>query len=148
MDLTHDMMYNASLEKDISFERIFITAVKTTGIFCRVTYTARKPKKENVEFFKTTKEAIISGYRPFKVCKPMDKPNETPASIQVILEKLSNNPSIKFKDWDFIQRGREPNQVRRWFLKNRQMTFQAYQRILAKCMDCTYANSLWPNQIL
>jgi len=62
-----------------------------------------------VEFFKTTKEAIISGYRPFKVCKPMDKPNETPASIQVILEELSNNPSIKFKDWDLIQRGRERN---------------------------------------
>ena len=129
MELTSDIMYQASLEKDSSFEGIFITAVKTTGIFCRPTCTARKPKKENVEFFKTTKEAILSGYRPCKVCKPLEKRNETPSQIQSLLDDLSNDPSLKFKDWDLVQRGLEPNQVRRWFLKNHQMTFQAYQRI-------------------
>ena len=35
------------------FEGIFVAAVKTTGIFCRSACTARKPKKENVEFFNT-----------------------------------------------------------------------------------------------
>jgi AraC family transcriptional regulator of adaptative response/methylated-DNA-[protein]-cysteine methyltransferase len=129
MELTSDIMYKASLEKDSSFEGIFITAVKTTGIFCRPTCTARKPKKENVEFFKTTKEAILSGYRPCKVCKPLEKLNETPSQIQALLVDLNNDPSLKFKDWDLIQRGMEPNQVRRWFLKNHQMTFHAYQRI-------------------
>ncbi len=46
-----DALYRALLNKDSSFEGIFIVGVKTTGIFCRPTCTARKPKKENIEFF-------------------------------------------------------------------------------------------------
>ena len=64
-------MYKALVDKDVSYEGTFIAAVKTTGIFCRPTCTARKPKKENVEFYSTTKEAILKGYRPCKVCNPL-----------------------------------------------------------------------------
>ena len=71
--LTNAIMYKALVDKDASFEGIFIAAVKTTGIFCRPTCTARKPKEENVEFFHTTKEAILKGYRPCKVCNPLEK---------------------------------------------------------------------------
>lgn len=67
MQLSIDLMYDAIVNKDTSFEGIFFTAVKTTGIFCRPSCTARKPKKENVEFFRTSKEAISKGYRPCKV---------------------------------------------------------------------------------
>ncbi|MGB5528511.1 MAG: Ada metal-binding domain-containing protein, partial [Ignavibacteriaceae bacterium] len=59
-------MYNALLKKDSSFEGIFFVGVKTTGVFCRPTCTARKPKKENVDFFPTVKEALQYGYRPCK----------------------------------------------------------------------------------
>lgn len=51
MELTSEIMYKAIIEKDPSFEGIFYTAVKTTGIFCRPTCSARKPKFENVQFF-------------------------------------------------------------------------------------------------
>ena len=51
MNPTAERMYRASLDKDASFEGIFWMGVKTTGIFCRPTCTARKPKFENVEFF-------------------------------------------------------------------------------------------------
>ena len=44
MNLPNDIMYNASFNKDASFEGIFWMGVKTTGIFCRPTCTARKPK--------------------------------------------------------------------------------------------------------
>jgi AraC family transcriptional regulator of adaptative response/methylated-DNA-[protein]-cysteine methyltransferase len=54
--LTDTITYKALVDKDVSFEGTFIAAVKTTGIFCRPTCTAKKPNKENVEFFKTTKE--------------------------------------------------------------------------------------------
>ncbi len=47
--LTEDVMFKALLEKDKTFEGQFIVGVKTTGIFCRPSCTARKPKKENVE---------------------------------------------------------------------------------------------------
>jgi AraC family transcriptional regulator of adaptative response/methylated-DNA-[protein]-cysteine methyltransferase len=127
--LTKEIMYKAIVEKDISFEGTFITAVKTTGIFCRPTCTARKPKAENVEFFKTTSEAILKGYRPCKVCNPLEKIGETPDFIKEILNALNADPSLKFKDWDLIQKGIEPSAIRRWFLKNHGITFHAYQRM-------------------
>ncbi|MDM8172983.1 trifunctional transcriptional activator/DNA repair protein Ada/methylated-DNA--[protein]-cysteine S-methyltransferase [Olivibacter sp. 47] len=129
MQLTIDLMYEAAVNKDSSFEGIFFTAVKTTGIFCRPTCTARKPKKENVEFFKTAKEAIMKGYRPCKVCHPLEKYNMTPDGIRNILNQLAENPTRKFRDSDLLQMGVEPSTMRRWFLKNHGMTFQAYQRM-------------------
>lgn len=127
--LTNAIMYKALVDKDASFEGTFIAAVKTTGIFCRPTCTARKPKEENVEFFHTTKEAILKGYRACKVCNPMEKLGETPEYIKEILKDLNANPSLKFKDWDLTQRGIEPGKIRRWFLKNHGITFHAYQRM-------------------
>jgi AraC family transcriptional regulator, regulatory protein of adaptative response / methylated-DNA-[protein]-cysteine methyltransferase len=129
MELTEEIMYKAAVKKDTSFEGVFFTAVKTTGIFCRPTCTARKPKRDNVEFFRTSKEAILRGYRPCKICKPMEKLNETPDYIKVILDELTYHPSQKFKDYDLVKRGIEPNKMRRWFLKNHGITFQAYQRM-------------------
>jgi len=122
-------MYKALVDKDVSYEGTFIAAVKTTGIFCRPTCTARKPKKENVEFYSTTKEAILKGYRPCKVCNPLEKLGETPNYIKNILKELNDNPSLKFKDRDLTQQGVEPSKIRRWFLKNHGITFQAYQRM-------------------
>ena len=122
-------MYKALVAKDVSYEGIFIAGVKTTGIFCRPTCPARKPKVENVEFFKTTKDAILKGYRPCKVCNPLEKLGETPGYIKKILEELNANPSKKFKDWDLVQKGIEPSKIRRWFLKNHGITFHSYQRM-------------------
>lgn len=127
--LTDEIMYQALLDKNAAYEGSFIAAVKTTGIFCRPTCTARKPKKENVEFFKTTKEAITKGYRPCKVCSPLEKLNETPALIKEILQELQADPSRKFRDSDLLAKGIEPITIRRWFLKNHGITFQAYQRM-------------------
>ena len=129
MQLSADIMYQASFNKNPDFEGVFWMGVKTTGIFCRPTCTARKPKSENAEFFQNTKDAILKGYRPCKVCKPLENPNETPEYIQKILEELRENPALKFKDFDLVQRGVEPATVRRWFQKNHGMTFQAFQRL-------------------
>lgn len=127
--LTRERMYQAIIEKDSSFEGTFFTAVKTTGIFCRPTCTARKPKAENVEFVSTAKEAIQKGYRPCKVCRPLEKSGETPAHIRELMEALSADPSTKIKDDELLRRGLEPSAIRRWFLKNHGITFHAYQRM-------------------
>lgn len=128
MKLTAERMYQASLDKDSSFEGTYWMAVKTTGIFCRPTCTARKPKKENVEFFLNAEEAIEKGYRACKICKPLEKLNETPQYIQELLAELAKNESLKIKDADLLKRNIEPVTIRRWFLKNHGMTFQAFQR--------------------
>lgn len=129
MQLSTEIMYQASFDKNPDFEGVFWMGVKTTGIFCRPTCTARKPKPENVEFFQDAKSAILKGYRPCKICKPLENPGETPIEIQKLLEELRENPSLKFKDYDLIARGLEPVNVRRWFQKHHGMTFQAFQRM-------------------
>ncbi len=129
MNLSPEIMYQASFNKNPEFEGVFWMGVKTTGIFCRPTCTARKPKFENVEFFTNTKDAMLKGYRPCKVCKPLENPDQTPVEIQKLLNELSENPALKFKDYDLVKRGLEPATVRRWFQKHHGMTFQAFQRM-------------------
>ena len=122
-------MYQALVNKDSQFEGIFFAAIKTTGIFCRPTCTARKPKPENVEYFPTTKSAIANGYRPCKVCHPMQLKGEWPDWLKGLMEEVTANPAIRLKNADLRERGITSDRVRRWFLKNHGMTFQAYLRM-------------------
>lgn len=124
-----DIFYKALIEKDSTFEGTFIVGVKTTGIFCRPTCTARKPKRENVEFFESAKEAILKGYRAYKVCQPLKKADATPYFVDQVLDRLENNPNEKIKDHDLRAMAIDPNTLRRWFLKNHGITFHAYQRM-------------------
>ncbi|MDN5202274.1 methylated-DNA--[protein]-cysteine S-methyltransferase [Fulvivirgaceae bacterium BMA10] len=128
--LSFQEKYQIVLNKDVSYEGIFFTAVKTTGVFCRPSCPARKPKIENVVFYDNVQEAIRDGYRPCKTCKPMVMAGETPIYIRDILQELHKNPFLKIKDHDLEVRGIEPNKIRRWFKKHHNMTFQAYQRML------------------
>ena len=124
-----DIFYQALVAKDPSFEGTFFAGIKTTGIFCRPTCTARKPKRENVEFFASAKDAILKGYRACKVCHPMEKAGSTPEYVDRVLRLLDEDPSLKLKDYDLSKLEIEPSKIRRWFLKNHGITFHAYQRM-------------------
>ncbi len=130
MLLDNQTMYDAFVRKDHSFEGAFIICVKTTGIFCRPTCTARKAKVENVEFFPTTKEALDHGYRPCQVCQPMELYGETPSWIKKILNEVKTYPDIKLNDYELKQKGIDPARIRRWFKKHHGITFHAYLRSL------------------
>jgi AraC family transcriptional regulator of adaptative response/methylated-DNA-[protein]-cysteine methyltransferase len=125
-----DTMYKALLNKDSSFEGIFFVGVKTTGVFCRPTCTARKPKKENVDFFTSIKEALQYGYRPCKVCNPMQLNGATPAWLKELMKEIEEEKITKFKDADLRERNIDPARIRRWFKKHHGMTFQSYLRLL------------------
>lgn len=129
MKLTAEQMYQAILDKDPTFEGVFFTCVKTTGIFCRPVCTARKPKFDNVEFVDSTQIALGKGYRPCKICEPLKRPGETPEFVLTLLEEIRENPGVKISDWELRQRNLEPHTLRRWFLKNHGITFHAYQRL-------------------
>jgi AraC family transcriptional regulator, regulatory protein of adaptative response / methylated-DNA-[protein]-cysteine methyltransferase len=125
-----ETMYLALLEKDSTYEGIFFVGVKTTGIFCRPTCTARKPKKQNVEFYASTHEALLHGYRPCKKCHPLGQQGEYPAWLKPLMDEITARPELKLKDSDLRDRGIDPARVRRWFKKHHNMTFQAYLRTL------------------
>ncbi len=128
METEREIFYKAFIKRDSSFEGLFVVGVKTTGIFCRPTCPA-KPKLENIEFFHSAKEAMQNGYRPCKVCKPLENIGNPPSNISKLLKYMEDNPTAKIKDTDLENMDLEPNQVRRWFLKNYKMTFHAYQRM-------------------
>ncbi len=121
--------YEALLDRKQSFVGIFFVGVKTTSVFCISTCRARKPKKENVEFFTSFKDALDNGYRPCKVCKPTENANEAPAPIQTAIKLIKENPKAKIKDYNLRELNISPEMVRRWFNQNYGMTFQAYQRM-------------------
>lgn len=123
-------MYQALVDKDSSFEGVFVAAIKTTGIFCRPTCTARKPKEENVEYYPDPTAAIHHGYRPCKVCDPMNAVGQLPTWLEPLMKEIKENTGIKINDQGLRERGLDPARVRRWFKRYHGMTFQAYLRSL------------------
>ncbi len=60
----------AVLARDKSFDGTFYYSVATTGVYCRPSCAARRPKRENVRFHATCADAEAAGFRPCKRCKP------------------------------------------------------------------------------
>ncbi|MEM9918424.1 MAG: methylated-DNA--[protein]-cysteine S-methyltransferase [Bacteroidota bacterium] len=121
--------YEALLNRDERFVGIFFAGVRTTSVFCISTCRARKPKAENVEFFSTFKDALASGYRPCKICKPTENACAAPPAVEQAVRLVKESPKAKISDYELRQNDISPNQVRRWFKKNYGMTFHAYQRM-------------------
>src|SRR3546814_9145761 len=67
-----DARWKAFIGRDPAAYGRFIAAVTSTGIYCRPTCTARKPKRENVEFYRTPAEAEAAGFRPCTRCRPLE----------------------------------------------------------------------------
>lgn len=122
--------YTALVERDEKYVGIFFVGVKTTGIFCIATCRARKPKRENVEFYSDVQDALRNGYRPCKICKPTENTNEPPDDVQKAIELLNDSEDRKIADWQLKEAGLSPEKIRRWFNKHHGVTFQAYQRMI------------------
>ena len=125
-----DTLYQALLNRDSSLEGIFYFGVKTTGIFCRPSCSARKPLRQNVEYFKSIQSAMDSGYRPCKVCSPLARNGEIPDWLNALFNDIHARPEASYKDDDLLSRGIDPTRVRRWFQKTHGMTFHAYVKAL------------------
>src|SRR6516165_2639240 len=107
-----DEMYRALVERDRSFEGLFYACVRTTGIFCRPTCSARKPNPENVEFAASIQEALHRGYRPCRICDPLGVVADGPSWLGPLVDELQQTPDAKMTDEDLRARGLDPVQVR------------------------------------
>lgn len=121
--------YQALLNRDSKYVGIFYACVTTTSVFCISTCRARKPKKKNVEFYKTYTEALKNGFRPCKICCPTENSNETPDLVNQAIQIIKENPKKKISDAKLKAVGISPDLVRRWFKKNYGLTFHAFQRM-------------------
>ena len=121
-------MYQALLDRDSAYDGVFFLGVRTTGIFCRPTCPAKKPLRENVEFFPSTRDALFAGYRPCRRCTPMLPNGGVPPWLEGLITAIERDPSRRWTDSDLRARSLDPARVRRWFKSNHGMTFHAYQR--------------------
>lgn len=69
-----DERYRAISARDTRFDGQFVTAVRSTGIYCRPSCPARTPRPQNVTFYPTSAAAHEAGYRACKRCLPEAAP--------------------------------------------------------------------------
>ncbi len=62
--------WTAVERRDRRFDGRFVFGVKTTGIYCRPSCPARRPKREHVRFFAVPAEAEAARFRACLRCKP------------------------------------------------------------------------------
>jgi len=68
--IDHDASWAAFERRDRSWDGRVIGAVKTTGIYCKPSCPAKRPKREHVQFYSSAEEARAAGFRPCLRCKP------------------------------------------------------------------------------
>jgi len=69
--------WEAVLARDASRDGEFFYGVRTTGVFCRPSCPARRPRRENVIFVETAAEAARAGLRPCGRCRPLGRDQST-----------------------------------------------------------------------
>jgi AraC family transcriptional regulator of adaptative response/methylated-DNA-[protein]-cysteine methyltransferase len=89
---TKQEFYQALLTKNVHYEGLFFVGVKRTGVFCRPTCPARKPRFMNCEFYKTAREALLAAYRPCLRCRPLSHPNQVSELVRSLVEAIEENP--------------------------------------------------------
>jgi AraC family transcriptional regulator of adaptative response/methylated-DNA-[protein]-cysteine methyltransferase len=121
-------MRRAFYEKDASYDGLFVTGVSTTGIFCRPSCSARKPRPEHVRFFPGVREAMFAGFRACRRCDPLRATGEEPGWVTRLLAQVDREPDRRLYDRDLRALGLQPSQVRRYFSARYNMTFHAFAR--------------------
>jgi AraC family transcriptional regulator of adaptative response/methylated-DNA-[protein]-cysteine methyltransferase len=120
--------YQALVDKNPDYEGVFYVGVKTTGVFCRPTCPARKPKFENCKFFESPKQALLASFRPCQRCHPLSHPNQVSELVQTLVKAVEENPAKRWKDADFQELSVDASTARRQFKKRFGMTFVEYAR--------------------
>lgn len=70
--MNEEIFWKAFSTNDPRFDGVFFTGVTSTGIYCRPSCTARLPKRENVLFFDTQRDAESKGFRACLRCRPKE----------------------------------------------------------------------------
>ena len=74
--------WQAVVGRDATQDGKFVFAVSTTGVFCRPSCAARRPRRENVTFYRRPEEAERAGYRACLRCRPKAAGGNT--QVQVV----------------------------------------------------------------
>ncbi|WP_044027286.1 bifunctional transcriptional activator/DNA repair enzyme AdaA [Ruegeria sp. TM1040] len=116
-------LYDALVARDASYDGRAYVGVSSTGIFCRLTCPARKPKYENCQFFATPGACIEAGFRACKRCHPLNAAAGNDPLVRRLLEALEARPFYRWREEDLVAMGADPSTIRRAFKRQFGMTF-------------------------
>jgi AraC family transcriptional regulator of adaptative response/methylated-DNA-[protein]-cysteine methyltransferase len=123
------ILYEALLKRDPDYDGRAYVGVSSTGIFCRLTCPARKPRPENCSFYASVGECIQAGFRACKRCHPMAPAAEADPAVKALLEALSERKGHRWSEADIVRMGFDPSTVRRSFNRHFGMTFLEMARL-------------------
>ena len=127
MMIDPDFAFAAFDRRDRTLDGQFVGAVKTTRIYCKPSCPARRPLRENVEFFATAAEARDAGYRSCMRCKPdeVGRDREAVAKALKLIAIAEEAPSL---DDLAAAVGFAPHHFHRLFKRDTGVTPAAYAR--------------------
>lgn len=129
MSSSKQLFYKAFIEKDPGLDGVFFAANMKTGHFCRPT-CPQKAGIKDVEFSSFVKGALLNGYRPCKICKPLESTGQVSSKMKLLLQKIEENPAVKIDNSILEDLDLEVEQVHEFFKKNYKMTLPAFQKLL------------------
>jgi AraC family transcriptional regulator of adaptative response/methylated-DNA-[protein]-cysteine methyltransferase len=94
-----DARWSAVRRRDRAADGTFVYSVRTTGVYCRPSCAARRPRRENVAFHETCADAERAGFRPCKRCRPneparADRQAAAVAAACRLIEEAEEVPSL------------------------------------------------------
>lgn len=127
VEINREWAHAAFDRRDRSLDGQFVGSVKTTGIYCKPSCPARRPLRQNVEFFWTAAEAIAAGYRSCMRCKPdeVGRDREAVTSALKLIEATEETVSLE-KIAEAV--GYAPHHFHRLFKRDTGVTPAAYAR--------------------
>lgn len=124
----HNKWWEAVVARDANQDGDFFFAVSTTGVYCRPSCPAKRPRRENVRFFRHPEEAEKAGYRACLRCKPKSvSGNPQTATVKEMcryIEQHLDEPVTLQKLSDVF--GQSPFHLQRTFKKTLGITPRAY----------------------
>jgi AraC family transcriptional regulator of adaptative response/methylated-DNA-[protein]-cysteine methyltransferase len=81
--LDDESRWAAVAARSFEHDGMFVTAVTSTGIYCRPSCPARHPKRENVTFFRAPEDAAAAGFRACLRCHP-DETSPSAADLDLV----------------------------------------------------------------
>lgn len=88
-----DNYWEAVLAKDARFDGMFFYAVRSTGVYCRPSCPARRPRRQQVLFFFLPEVAEEAGFRPCQRCSPRNATTLNPQAelVQQVCQYIESN---------------------------------------------------------
>lgn len=126
---TDDVLYEALTTRDETYEGVAWVAVRTTGIFCRLTCPARKPNPENCLFLSDIGQCLAAGFRPCLRCRPLASAAAADPVVEQLVAAIEDDPGRRWSEQDVVDRGLDPSTVRRAFCRHLGATFLQVARV-------------------